>query len=389
MIIQENIPLAQYTTFKIGGPARFFCAVTSEADLLEAVKFAMEKGMPMLVIGSGSNVLVGDTGYSGLVIRMEIKGITYTASITDTFPPRAINHSAPLRLSPGSVGSELANDLSQDFSVINVAAGEIMDKFIENIVSQGLYGLENLSAIPGTVGASPVQNISAYGQEVGNVIQVVKALDTKTMEFALLSQKECVFAYRDSIFKHEKGRYIITAVTYNLSKNGKVDISYPDLRRFFETKNIEESGAKRVIKSVENITKPIEPTLRQVRDAVMEIRSKKLPDWTKWGTAGSFFKNPIISESEWQELAKKYPEMPHWAESDGKVKISLGWILDKLCDAKGLVMGNVGTYENQALVIVSKPGATASEVVALAQRLMKCVKDRTGIQIESEVEWAC
>jgi UDP-N-acetylmuramate dehydrogenase len=366
MKIQENIPLAAYTTFKIGGPARFFCAVSSEEDLLEVVRFAGEKELPIIVLGGGSNVLVADQGFQGLVIHMEMKGISSAVSRSrESVSPEAAKRRK----------GETANDRSDtgllNSCEIDVAAGEILDDFIEYTVSQNLYGLENLSAIPGTVGAAPVQNVSAYGQEIGNVVQSVRVLDTKNMEFVELSNTECAFAYRDSIFKREKGRYIITEVTFQLSRNEKIDIDYKDLKEFFTAGKIAE------------------PTLKQVREAIIEIRSKKLPDWTKFGTAGSYFKNPIIPIAKWRELEKKYPDMPHSVTDDDQVKVNLGWILDKICHVKGLVVGNASTYENQALVVVAKPGATAKEIVNLAQELMKRVKEKTDIDIEVEVEWVC
>jgi len=336
MKIQENILLAPYTTFKIGGIARFFCVVANEDELVEAVNFAKEKGVKIIVLGGGSNVLISDSGFSGLVIHMAIKGI----SIPDS-------------------GSGL----------ISVGAGEILDEFIEKMVAMNLYGLENLSSIPGTVGATPIQNISAYGQEIGNVIHSVRVLDIRTMKFIEIKKDECKFSYRDSMFKSEKGKYIISAVIFHLSNSGKVDIGYKDLSDYF------------VLKGIAN------PTLTEVRNAVIEIRAKKLPDWKQMGTAGSFFKNPIISMSEWKELEKRYPKMAHFMEPDGRVKIALGWILDNLCNAKGLTMGNVGTYEKQALVVIAKKGATANEVLNLTNELMNRVKEKTGIEIEAEVEW--
>jgi len=339
MIIQENIPLAQYTTFRIGGPARYFSVVTNEDELVEAVTFAKDKKLSTLIIGGGSNLLISDDGFNGLVIKMEINGVKK---------------------------DELQ---SVDYELITAGAGEDWDKLVEKTVSENFYGLENLSSVPGTVGASPVQNIGAYGAEVSNVISSVRALDTKTMKFVDLSNTDCHFSYRNSLFKEEKGRFIITGVTYKLYKDGKVNIDYRDLKEYFEGKG-------------KGSLSPIE-----VRQAIVEIRKNKLPDWKKFGTAGSFFKNPIITIEQFEQLKSKYSEIPGYLEADGRVKVSLGWILDKLCDVKGLTVGNVGTYEKQALVIVTKPGATASEVLAFSNELIHRVKDKTGIDIEGEVEW--
>ncbi len=337
MTIQEHITLASYTTFKIGGPARFFCHVTSDADVVEAVTFARTKNVPIFILGGGSNILIGDEGFDGLVIHMGMTGI-----------------------------SEQKQDGK---SLLSAAAGEQWDSFVEYAVERGLYGIENLSAIPGTVGAAPVQNIGAYGSEASETIFRVHALDTTTMSFVELSNDQCQFSYRDSLFKKEKGRYIITRVDFLLDPHGLVNTTYRDVADYFANKNIQS------------------PTITDVREAVTNIRWGKLPDWKLWGTAGSFFKNPIISADEFARLTQQYPELPGYPEPDGRVKVSLGWILDKVCNAKGMCKGNACVYEKQALVLVSKPGGTSEEVVALAQELMNCVKEKTGIVIEGEVEW--
>jgi UDP-N-acetylmuramate dehydrogenase len=256
-------------------------------------------------------------------------------------------------------------------AIVSAAAGELWDNFVEYTVSRGLCGLENLSAIPGTVGAAPVQNIGAYGAEAARFISSVRAFDTRKMIFVELSNKECAFAYRDSVFKRNKGRYIITRVEFKLKKDGVVNIGYKDLKDYFNSKSIAISV----------------PTPAQVREAVIDIRWNKLPDWKLWGTAGSFFRNPVVSALKYGRLKKKYPDMPGFKEPWGRVKIPLGWVLEHICNAKGMMKGGVGTYEKQALVFVAKPGATAAQVVELAQELMKRVKEATGITIEGEVEW--
>ena len=334
MIIQENISLAQYTTFKIGGNAHFFCKVTTVDELKEAVIFAKEKSVPFFVLGGGSNILIADEGFNGLVIKMDIEG----KKIQD--------------------------------QIITAGAGESWDDFVDYTVKQGFNGLENLSSIPGTVGAAPVQNIGAYGVEVGQFISSVNVFDTQTMKEVELSVRECHFGYRYSLFKKEKGRYIVTLVNFSLKRDGKVNVEYKDLKEKFT-----------------------QATPSQVREAVIDIRRHKLPDWNKWGTAGSFFKNPVITQAHFDELKAKYPGLPGFPENDAngksndQIKIPLGWVLDNVCNAKGLLRGGVGTYEKQALVIVTKPGATASEVVAFTQDLMKQVKEKTGIIVEAEVEW--
>lgn len=338
LTIKENISLAPYTTFKIGGLARFYCSVETEDELVEACKFAREKNLAIFILGGGSNILISDRGFDGLVIRMKMKGVEYMENEDGTV-------------------------------IVSAAAGEQWDDLVEQTVGKGMYGLENLSAIPGTVGAAPVQNIGAYGAEVSNTLIKVRVLEMETLTFKEFSKEECSFSYRDSRFKHEKGKHVITRVYFNLNKKSQVNITYKDLADYFSKKNLAS------------------PTLQQVRDAVIDIRWNKLPDWKLWGTAGSFFKNPIISANNFIELKKTYPELPGYSESDGRVKVSLGWILDKVCNMKGMCLDNVCVYEKQALVLVSKPGATSEEVVNLAHKIMAEVKEKTGIEIEGEVEW--
>ncbi|MDE2038203.1 MAG: UDP-N-acetylmuramate dehydrogenase [Patescibacteria group bacterium] len=335
MNIQENIPLAEHTTFKIGGPARLFCSVTDERELEEAAALARERGMKAFILGGGSNVLVSDEGFPGLVIKMGIMGMT------------------------------------ERDGVLSAGAGELWDDAVSFAVSKGLYGIENLSAIPGTVGAAPIQNIGAYGAEAASAIRTVRAFDLKEGRFVELAGTDCRFGYRDSLFKHEKGRYAVVRVDLALKKDGMTDIGYRDLKLYFS----EGKGAG------------TEPTLAAVRDAVIDIRWHKLPDWKLWGTAGSFFKNPIVAAEAYEALKARYPGLPGFPEPDGRVKLSLAWILDKVCAVKELCVGGACVYEKQALVVVAKPGASAAEVVALAQELMKRVKDATGIGIEAEVEW--
>ena len=349
MIIQENIPLSAYTTFKIGGRARFFCIVKNEEELVEAVKFAREKGVKFFILGGGSNLLVSDDGFPGLIVKNEIRGVTTELDI------------------------ESVTSLS-GYKFVTAGSGEIWDDIVAYTVDRGLFGIENLSAIPGTVGATPVQNIGAYGAEASHTISSVRVLDTKDFDpaqskFVELSNADCKFGYRDSIFKHETGRYIISRVTYKLSTKGDVTINYKDTRDYFNDKKI------------------LKPTIAEMRRAIVEIRTSKLPDWSKLGTAGSFFKNPYVSAEKFAELKAKYPMLPGFPEPDGRVKISLGWIFDKACNARGLMIGNAGTYEKQALVLVAKPGAKAVDVKAVAQELTARVKDKTGLHIEPEVEW--
>lgn len=327
MLIKENIKLDKYTTFKVGGIARYFCRAQSIDDLKESVSFASVKNLKILVLAEGSNVLISDDGFPGLVIKMEIFGIEY------------------------------------DNNVI-AGAGENLDSFIGKIVSENLYGIENLSGIPGTVGATPVQNVGAYGVEVSDIIKWVEVFNTKTSGIKKLSNIECNFSYRDSIFK-EKRNYIITRVCFELKKEGKLVTHYKDVRNYLEEKNI------------------INPKIEEIREIILKIRSNKFPDLKKFGTAGSFFKNPIVSEEKYTELLSVYPGLPGHPTDNG-IKISLAWVLDTL-GWKNKNDKNINVFSNQPLIIVSSKDASATEVKKFSEKIINDVKTKTGIEIVPEV----
>jgi UDP-N-acetylmuramate dehydrogenase len=354
---QEYVPLHTFTTFKLGGTARFFVRVGTVEEMREAVdrakKGLIEIGTPtdIFVLGGGSNILVSDTGFNGLVIKNEIMGIEVEKRDGDSV-------------------------------FVTAGAGENWDDFVASMTERGFFGLENLSYIPGTVGAAPVQNIGAYGAEVAQFIHSVDALDIVTGKYVTFSGTECMFEYRDSFFKKNPGKYSISRVTFALSTTPVTNISYKDLKEFFAAANVSAS---------------ITPA--HIRAAVIEIRKKKLPDWHTIGTAGSFFKNPVISSEKYAELKAQYPELPHYPVAQAHhVKIPLAWVLDNVCGYKAKIRTTengapsaIGTYQNQALVIVNDymkiPGATAASVVAFAQEIVDIVKTKTGIDIEPEVQY--
>lgn len=337
MNIQENITLKEHTTFRIGGPARFFCTVKNEDELIEAVGFSKKKNIPFFVLGGGSNILVSDAGFPGIVIKMEMTGVKY--------------------------------EEDGDLVKVTSMAGENWDKLVEETVKRDLFGLENLSLIPGTVGAAPVQNIGAYGSEIKDTLESVYALDVEKDEYVTLKNEDCKFSYRYSMFKEFPRRYVIISVTMLLRKNGKLNYSYKDLQEHLDFNKIKS------------------PSLKQVREAVINIRQRKLPDVKEYGTAGSFFKNVIVSKTKAQELLAKFPEMIVHTVNEKKVKIPLAWILDHVCGFRGVKKGNVGTYKNQALVLINFGEATAEEVTALAQKMVDAVYEKTGIEIFPEVEF--
>jgi UDP-N-acetylmuramate dehydrogenase len=336
-LIQQNIPLAPYTTLGVGGSAEFFAEVTTVEELQNVVRWAKECLHAITILGGGSNMLIRDGGIKGLVIRPRIGGITYEV-----------------------LGK------NQDEVCATVGAGVALDACIAECVQKGFWGLENLSAIPGTVGAIPVQNVGAYGVEAKDIVHSVTAYNMETDTFEQLSNSECNFGYRDSIFKHTyRSTHIITAVTLCVSHTPKRIISYKDLAVYFN--------------------EHAEPALQEIRNAVISIRSKKFPDLQVIGTAGSFFKNPIIPRTDFLALKEKYPELPGYEDIHGRVKIALGWVLEHVCNLKGFREGAIGLFEKQALVLVCEKGISADTVEAFSQQIIDIVFAKTGIVVEREV----
>jgi UDP-N-acetylmuramate dehydrogenase len=337
MIIKENTPLSKFTTFRIGGNARFFAEPKNQDELEEALLFASGKGLPSLILGGGSNILIADEGYPGLVIKMGIKGIEVRER-----------------------GEEVR---------VSASAGEDWDLFVGMCVEKEFYGIENLSAIPGSVGASPIQNIGAYGVEVKDVISSVEVYDKKNKAIKVLTNTDCQFDYRDSFFKKDDGKnFVVTKVNFILSKKKKLNIEYADVKKFFLEKEIND------------------PNIKDVREAIITIRKNKLPDVKLLGTAGSFFKNPIISKAKLDDLLKKYPDLPFHLVAENKAKIPIAWVIDNVCCLKGSRVGQVGLYENQALVVVNYGTASAKEVMEFAHEIARKVKEKTDLEIFPEVQ---
>jgi len=332
--IDSAVSLAPYTTFNIGGNAEYFSIAGEESDYKELIAFATEKQLSITIIGGGSNILVSDEGISGLVIKNDFTEIRY---------------------------QELDDEV-----MVSVGSGVVFDKLVEDTVSKNYWGLENLSHIPGSVGATPIQNVGAYGVEVSSVIDSVQAIDVRTGDCKTFSNENCQFGYRDSFFKSREGKnFIVTRVVYRLQKNGEPKISYKDLKNYFKEE--------------------LNPSAQKVREAVISIRSHKFPDWNKLGTAGSFFKNPIITPALLEELQLKYPDIPAFPVDDGLFKVSAGWLLDHVCNLRGYRQEQVGTYESQALVVVNYGLATATEVSDFANEVVRRVFEKTKINLVWEV----
>lgn len=338
MEIQHNVLLKKYTTFKTGGFARLFCVVESVQDVIEALEYVSLHAIPFYILGGGSNTLVSEKGFDGLVIHIALQGTEY-------------------------------EEIDEKNVRVKVASGVEWDMCVADAVGRGLYGLENLSLIPGSVGASPIQNIGAYGVEVKDIIESVEVYNIQSKKIETLLNNECVFTYRDSIFKKDAGKkYIVLSVTFVLSKNGILKTDYKDIESYFTT----HGG---------------DATLQSVRDAIIDIRTKKLPDLHVYGTAGSFFKNPIINREVSEQLQKKFPTLPLYdMENISQVKTSAAFLIDKVAQMRGARVDDVGTFQNQALVLVNYGNATGEEVLAFSDYIQKTVFEKSGIVLEREVQ---
>lgn len=330
----EHIPLSAYTTFQIGGPARWFAEASTEADILEAVEFSRSRGLPFFPMGGGSNLLISDAGFPGLVLHITMKGI------------------------------------EQQNGQFMIAAGEIWDTFVSYAVERNFAGIECLAGIPGTVGGTPIQNVGAYGQEVSETVVSVRALSLATLTFEEFSNAECAFSYRRSIFNStERGKYIITRVGYRLRKDVEPKIAYADLKRQFQN-----SAA---------------PSLREVSDAVRAIRRAKGmyivagdPDCR---SAGSFFKNPIVPAEHYARIAaQEAVEVPQYPAGGGEVKIPAAWLLERAGFHKGFAMGEAGISTRHTLALVNRGSAKAANIFALRDRIIAEVEARFGIRLQPE-----
>lgn len=333
MYVAQNVPLAPLTTLRIGGPAKFFVAAESVDDVREALAFAQERGLEALILGGGSNVLIADEGFDGLVIHTELRGIT--------------------------VRSE-----DEDAAIVNVAAGEPWDDFVAFAVRNGWAGVECLSGIPGSAGATPIQNVGAYGQEVSETIIRVEALDRTTGHVVDLTNWDCRFAYRSSLFKNvEKDRYVVISVTFRLRRHAPATVRYPELRALLEERGV-----------------PLDD-LPAVREAVIAIRKRKGmvldPSDSDTRSDGSFFTNPIVAPDRVPEGAPQFP-------ADGGVKLSAAWLIEHAGFRKGFEHGNVGISTKHTLAIVNRGGGTAREVRELVRMIQEKVRERFGVELVPE-----
>ncbi|MBQ0023810.1 MAG: UDP-N-acetylmuramate dehydrogenase [Prevotellaceae bacterium] len=328
-----NCNMLKYNTFGMNVTARCFMEYGSEAGLLKAIEQIKDESN-VLHIGGGSNLLFkGD--FDGVVLHSAIKGIK-------------------------------AEEENDDDVLVRVGSGEVWDDFVEYCVERGWGGVENLSLIPGEVGASAVQNIGAYGVEAKDVIALVEGIELKSGQKRVFGTLECDYSYRQSIFKNSlKGKYAITFVTYRLKKHPVLKTEYGNI--------------KAVLGARENLT------VRDVRQAIIDIRNAKLPDPKVLGNAGSFFMNPVVDKEKFFEIQKDYPSMPYYEVENG-VKIPAGWMIEQ-CGWKGKSLGRAAVHDKQALVLVNLGGATSDEIVALSDAVCKSVADKFGVSIHPEVNF--
>lgn len=333
MEILENKSLASLSTLKIGGVARYFAVIDSEDDVNNLYQFAKEKALSLTIIGKGSNSIFKEGTINRVIGLMNIPGI------------------------------RTLHDFETSVQV-QAGAGVIWDDLVSWSVENGLTGIEALSAIPGTVGAAPVQNIGAYGSELKDTFVNVHAFDTEQEKMIIMGLNDCNFSYRDSIFKQNPGRFIITSLTIELSRKKPELPKYKDVQLYF-------LGAKR------------NPSLKQIRKAICQIRWKKLPDPTKIPNAGSFFKNPIVNIETFTSLLKKNPDMPHFEAGENKIKLYAGWMIEKT-GFKGKDFGLIYCYKNNALVLVTKEGAGFKDLEEVKNQIINTVKSKFGIELEME-----
>ncbi|MGC4120279.1 MAG: UDP-N-acetylmuramate dehydrogenase [Myxococcales bacterium] len=337
--IRENEQLAPRTTLELGGAARFFAEAASVDEIEEAVRTARERGLRLAVLGGGSNLLVADEGFDGLVLAIASKGRTSK---------------------PGPDGTML----------VRAEAGESWDELVAWTVESGWQGLECLAGIPGLVGSTPVQNVGAYGQEVADTLVEVEVFDRERGERRTMPRAECGFAYRDSALKRAAGRFIVSAVTFALRPNAAAPIRYAELQKAL-------GGSE-------------ERDVAKVREVVLRLRRSKSmvvdPSDPNRRSAGSFFTNPIVAAEVADDVARRSGEgtMPRWAQPDGRVKLAAGWLIERAGIAKGLRMGNVGVSSAHALALVHHGGGTTRELLALAEHVVGAVERRFGVRLERE-----
>lgn len=333
--IFEDKELKSLNTFGIEARAKYFVSLNQPDEIQELIQFPEYKQSRSLILGGGSNMLFGGN-FDGIVIRVGFKGIEIVES-------------------------------NEDFSYVKSMAGEEWDDLVAFCVEHGLSGVENLSLIPGKVGASPVQNIGAYGCEVKDVIHSLEAVNLEDGQLRIFKPEECGFGYRESVFKKElKGKYLIQSVTFKLNRRGEVKLNYGSLKEQLNKMGIES------------------PTVKHIREAICAVRREKLPDPEVLGNAGSFFKNPVVSLDKYTQLKNQYPDIVAFNESPERMKLAAGWLIEK-AGWKGFRKGDAGVHQKQALVLVNYGGASGLDIVNLANDIRKSIFKKFEVELEQEV----
>jgi UDP-N-acetylmuramate dehydrogenase len=335
MEVHTNIPLKNFTTMRLGGLARFMVEVRSSDELIAVYRNARSKSLPIFILGGGSNVIARDEGFFGIVIRIRIPGF------------------------------EIVND-DINTTTIKIGAGESWDETVKKTVDMRLTGIEAMSAIPGTTGAAPVQNIGAYGQEIADTLVSLEAYDSTTDQIVTLQAVDCDFSYRNSIFRStEMGRYVITSITLKLSKSNPQPPFYESLQAYLDEHSIKIY------------------TQQTIRDAVMAIRADKLPDPTKLPNNGSFFKNAIVENWLVDDLRTKYPDIKVYDMGGGMSKIPTGWLIEKV-GLKGKVLHGIRVHDKNTLVLINESATSYADLAAARDEIIGAVRDTFRIQIEQE-----
>jgi UDP-N-acetylmuramate dehydrogenase len=333
--VSEDISLKPYNTFGLDVKARYFTEVKSNRDLQELLKNNIYKNAIRLIIGGGSNILMV-SDFNGLIIKNSIKGIKL---ITET----------------------------DQHIYVNAGAGEVWHEFVQHCIEQNWAGLENLSLIPGCVGASPMQNIGAYGVEIKDVFDSLEAIDAQTGEYRKFSKEECEFGYRESVFKRKlKDKYIITSVTFKLSKTPNINTNYGAINDELKKMGVSNAG------------------IREVSQAVINIRQSKLPDPKVTGNAGSFFKNPEVSAAKHNSLKHQFEHLVAYPLENGNYKLAAGWLIEQ-CGLKGIELQGAAVHDKQALVLVNKGYASGKSIYELSAHVLNTVKEKFGVELEREV----
>lgn len=335
MNIRTNISLKDYTTMRLGGNARFMAEAHTEEEVATLCKNAKKQRLPIFVLGGGSNVIITDKGFDGIILRIRVPGFEI-----------------------------LANDPSS--TTIRIGAGENWDEVVKRTVNMSLSGIEAMSAIPGTAGATPIQNVGAYGQEIADTLQSLQAYDTKTDSFVEIANKDCGFTYRNSIFRdQQKGRYLITHITIKLSKTQLQPPFYESLQKYINTNDINDFSPK------------------SIRDIIIKIRKDKLPDPKESPNSGSFFKNAIVEAWQLENIKKAHPDVPSFSMGDNKFKIPSGWLIER-AGLKGKILHGIKIYEKNALVLINESAKTYEDLANARDEIIAKIYDIFLIKIDQE-----